>query len=114
MERLRGSYKLGVISDTWPSVETILRHGGIYDYFDTLTFSCFLGTYKPDERMYLDAIKKIGLPPGETVFIDDYEDNLDGAARCGIQPVLITTSPYEKNTGRYPSISRLSEIFDLL
>ncbi len=113
LKKLSKSYKLGVISDTWPS-EAILKQGGIYDYFAAKTFSCYLGTYKPDERMYLDALTKISLPPEETVFIDDCEENLDGAAKCGIQPILITTNPYEKNSVRYPSIRRLFEIFTLL
>ena len=39
LEVLKDKYKLGVISDTWPSIERILKHGGIYDYFETKTFS---------------------------------------------------------------------------
>lgn len=39
--------------------------------------------------MYLDARGKIGLAPQETVLIDDSAANLDGAAKCGIYPILI-------------------------
>lgn len=114
LDTLKGHYKLGIISDTWPSIERILRHGGIDGYFETKTYSCQLGTYKPDRRMYLHALKAMGLPPGQTIFIDDGEENLAGAAACGIQPLLITCNPQTKNSGRYPSIGSLTELLDIL
>jgi putative hydrolase of the HAD superfamily len=64
--------------------------------------------------MYSDALEKIGLSANETVFIDDSENNLDGAARCGIQPVLITAKPNAKSSGRYPAVNSVSEIFKYL
>ena len=114
LDALKGRYKLGVISDTWPSIERILRHGGIENYFDTKTFSCFLGTYKPDSRMYLHALEQMKLPPEQTIFIDDGEENLDGAAKCGIQPVLITVKPNTENNGKYPAIGKLSDLLEIL
>ena len=33
--KLKEKYKLGIISDTWPSVERILASGGLADLFDT-------------------------------------------------------------------------------
>ena len=114
LDVLKGRYKLGVISDTWPSIERILKHGGVWDHFETRTFSCFLGVFKPDRRMFLDALEQMKLPPEQTVFIDDTETNLDGAASCGIQPVLITANPKGTNSGRYPSIGRLSDLMDML
>ena len=49
-------HKLGIISDTWPSIEQQLCSFGVADYFSTCTYSCFVGTFKPDERMYKDAL----------------------------------------------------------
>jgi putative hydrolase of the HAD superfamily len=114
LEKLKGKYKLGIISDTWPSTERFLKAWNICGYFDAITFSCYLGTFKPDKRMYLDALEKIGLSANETVFIDDSEENLDGAAKCGIQPVLITIKPNAKNSGKYPAVNSVSEIFKYL
>lgn len=114
LKALKGKYKLGVISDTWPSIERILQHGGLENCFDTKTYSCFLGVYKPSEKMYLHALEQMNLPPGQTVFIDDGEENLDGAFKCGIQPVLITVNQSTVNSGKYPSISKLSDILEML
>jgi len=114
LQALKGRYRLGVISDIWPSIRHILRAGGIDGSFDTETFSCLLGVRKPDPRMYLDALGKMGLPASETVFIDDFEDNLAGAEACGIRPILIRTCPGAADSGRFCAVDSLSEVPGLL
>ena len=89
LDALRGKYKLGIISDTWPSIVPLLEHFDILKYFDCTTFSYELGTLKPDPRMFRDALSKMGLPPGQTVFVDDNPKNCEGAAQLGIVPVQI-------------------------
>ena len=93
LESLSKTHKLGVISDTWPSIERQLDYLGISRYFSFRTFSCFLGVFKPDVRMYRDALNKSGASSEEAVFIDDSVRNLQGAAALGILPVLIAANP---------------------
>ena len=93
LETLGRTHRLGVISDTWPSIRPQLEYLGIDRYFSFRTFSCFLGVFKPDPRMYLDALKQAGVPAEETVFIDDGPRNLEGAAALGIFPILIAANP---------------------
>ena len=93
LETLGKTHRLGVISDTWPSIRPQLEYLGIDRYFSFRTFSCFLGVFKPDPRMYLDALKQAGVPAEETVFIDDGPRNLEGAAALGIFPILIAANP---------------------
>ena len=123
--KLREKYKLGIISDTWPSADRILQCGGVEDLFETKTYSCHIGTWKPDEKMYLHALVQMGLPPEQTVFVDDWEPNLDGAALCGIKPILIKTRcdaliPGQRlqegtvDSGKYPSINAIEELPGLL
>jgi len=75
--------------------------------------------------MYLHALEQMGFPPEQTVFVDDWENNLDGAAECGIKPILIKTRAntpipgqrFSENTmdsGKYPSINTIEELPDLL
>ncbi len=35
---------------------------GISKFFSFRTYSCYLGVFKPDRRMYLDALEKGGVP----------------------------------------------------
>jgi len=119
--KLKEKYKLGIISDTWPSADRILQSGGVEGLFDHKTYSCHLGTWKPDGKMYLHALEQMGLPPEQTVFVDDCENNLDGAAACGINPILIKTRGYALipgqrfaeetiDSGKYPSINAIEEL----
>jgi putative hydrolase of the HAD superfamily len=110
IKKLSEKYKLGIISDTWPSLERILKNVGIYDCFYAKTFSCFLGTYKPDPKMYEHALAQMCLPAEQTVFVDDSADNLDGAAQSCIQPVLITSRPDIKDSDKYLNIKKLSDL----
>jgi putative hydrolase of the HAD superfamily len=110
LERLAGEYKLGIISDTYPSTRRILKSAGIYDFFQSLTLSCELGVYKPHSRMYEHAAANMGLPPKEMLFIDDCADNLYAAQAHGIQTGLIRRSnnPRKQNYGKM--ITALTEL----
>jgi len=123
--KLKEKYKIGIISDTWPSAERILKSGGMDNLFDTKTYSCNLGTWKPNEKMYFHALEQMGLPPEQTVFVDDWEPNLDGAAVCGIYGILIKSRDnsiipgqrFSENIidiGKYPSINAIDELPNLL
>lgn len=107
---LSKSFKLGIISDTWPSIEQQLCSIGVREFFSTSTYSCFLGTFKPDKRMYIDAIEKCGYPAEDTVFIDDSLRNLEGAAMVGITPILIAANPASDVDSPYLKIHSLSEL----
>ena len=110
LETLSRTHRLGIISDTWPSIEGQLEYIGVSRYLSFATYSCFLGTFKPDPRMYLDALGKAGVPAGETVFIDDSTRNLEGAAALGITPVLIAANPASDVETEYLKIRDLREL----
>ncbi len=110
LETLSRTHRLGIISDTWPSIEGQLEYIGVSRYLSFATYSCFLGTFKPDPRMYLDALGKAGVPAGETVFIDDSVRNLEGAAALGITPVLIAANPASDVETEYLKIRDLWEL----
>lgn len=110
LENLGKTHKLGIISDTWPSIEPQLETLGIRKYFSSTTYSCFLGTFKPDKRMYIDALEKMGVPAENTVFIDDRPCNLVSAADLGIMPILIAANPVSDVEVPYLKIHSLKEL----
>ena len=110
LEKLSGKYRLGIISDTWPSIRQQLEFIGVSRYFSFTTFSCYVGVFKPDPRIYLDALAKSGVSAEETVFIDDSVVNLDGAAALGIFPILIAANPASDVETSYLKIRDLREL----
>ena len=110
LETLGRTHRLGIISDTWPSIEPQLDCIGVTRYFSFRTFSCFVGVFKPDRRMYEDALGKCGVPAEETVFIDDSVRNLEGAAALGILPILIAANPESDVETSFLKIRDLREL----
>ena len=60
--------------------------------------------------MYLDALRKCGCDARETAFVDDSPQNLEGAAKLGITPILIAAKPGADVASPYPTIHTLSEL----
>ncbi|MCR5297370.1 MAG: HAD-IA family hydrolase [Clostridiales bacterium] len=110
LETLSKTHRLGVISDTWPSIGQQLEYIGIARYFSFKTFSCFLGVFKPDPRMFEDALAKAGVPGEDAVFIDDSVRNLEGAAALGIFPILIAANPASDVETSFLKIHDLREL----
>lgn len=110
IEGLKEKYKIGIISDTEPSIKRVLKNAGIYDYFDNMTLSYELGENKPSPGMFRHALEAMNLPAIETVFIDDYEKNLDGASTLGIQSILTLSRPNSQESTKYLSIKKLSDL----
>lgn len=114
LESLRGRYRLGVISDTWPSIVPLLEYFDIRKYFDCVTYSFEVGALKPDPRLYRDALGKMGLPAANTVFIDDRACNLEGAKAAGINTIFIHAVPGAGPAEGFTCIDRISGLLDLL
>jgi putative hydrolase of the HAD superfamily len=89
MKRLREKYRLVLVSNV-----DVVRFGFIKRkfpeimIFDDYVLSYELGVMKPDAGIYRVALDKSGAAPADCVFIDDLEDNIEGAAALGIPSVL--------------------------
>ncbi|MFD1908535.1 HAD-IA family hydrolase [Paenibacillus rhizoplanae] len=59
---------------------------------------------KPNPGMFSHALDAMHLPATETVFVDDYEQNLDGASALGIQSVLVLSRTNSQASTRYLNI----------
>ncbi len=107
-------YRVGVISDTWPSTVPQQKEAGLYDYYDFLTLSFELGVLKPHPLMYEDALKHMNLPPEETLYIDDLTMSLDAAGKIGIPGVCSIAPHPDTPVSSYPCITQPGELLDLI
>ncbi len=85
-------YRTALMSNTeGPCVERFreLR----YDVFDICLFSCVEGVAKPHRRIYDLAIGRLGISPGEAVFIDDNPLFVAGAQEAGLHGVVFRDQP---------------------
>jgi len=107
-------YRVGVLSDTWPSTVPQQKLAGCWPYYDCLTLSFELGVLKPNPLMYEDALAKMKLPPEEILYIDDLEMSLDAAGRFGIAGVRSVAEHPDAPDGKYPSVKSPGGVLELL
>ena len=89
IRRLKGRYRIGLLSNTneWHfrgHIATI----PVFPLFDAVTLSYEVKTMKPGERIYRDALDKLGLPPEACVFIDDIAENVAAARKLSMRAIL--------------------------
>lgn len=62
----------------------------INHYFDGIITSFEVKAYKPEAAIFRAAIDRLGIDPKATLFYDDSQANLDGAAQLGFNTALVT------------------------
>lgn len=87
-------FPMGILSNTcsahWEHV--FKRHTVLRENFGDYVLSYESKSMKPDPKIYLDAIKVANVPASEIFFIDDKQENVDGAIAAGMDAVLYTTA----------------------
>jgi glucose-1-phosphatase len=88
IRRLKPHYKLGLLSNTseW-HFEYGIKPVEIFPLFDTVTLSYEVKAMKPDERIYRDALSKLGEDASKCVYIDDIEENALAAGSLGMHAI---------------------------
>jgi putative hydrolase of the HAD superfamily len=81
------SCKIGLLSNTEVPVMNFIKSVEKYQ-FDANIYSCEVGLSKPESGIYHLAIKKLGVKPEEIVFVDDKQENVEGAKKVGMKGVL--------------------------
>jgi putative hydrolase of the HAD superfamily len=80
-------YRIALLSNTEvPAMQFF--HELQYDMFDVLVFSCAERTMKPERKIYEITIKKLGLTPEQTTFIDDKQEFVKAAEQVKINAIL--------------------------
>ncbi|MFI6742862.1 HAD family hydrolase [Nonomuraea sp. NPDC050451] len=84
--------KAGLVTNCAPDVPIVWADSAFAPFFQHCSFSCSLGEVKPDAAIYRDALGGLGLEPERTLYVGDGSDEeLTGAARCGMTAVLVGT-----------------------
>jgi len=89
VELRRRGIKLGLISVCSEEVPSTWSETELAGLFDAETFSSDCGLMKPEPEIYLQTARALGVEARECLFVGDgANDELGGAARVGMTPVL--------------------------
>jgi putative hydrolase of the HAD superfamily len=90
--RVRG-YKLAICTNNVREWEHRWRAMlPVDEIFDVVVDSAFVGTRKPESRIYQLTLEALGVGAGAALLIDDIEDNCTGARALGIEAVRFHSS----------------------
>ena len=87
-------------SDWWETWEPA-------EWFDVMVDVAMIGVRKPAPEPYLEAARRLGVPPAECLFVDDMPVNCRGAEAVGMESLLFDI------TDPVGSIERLMDRLDL-
>ncbi len=98
--RLQKEFQVFLLSNTnaihIQHINKVMLPGGKADlsldsYFHKAYYSHRMGKRKPDADIFEQVIEENHLVPEQTLFLDDYAINLEGARSVGIQTVHVTS-----------------------
>jgi len=83
--KLKEKHKLGLLSNTneW-DFEHCISEMDIFQLFDAVSLSYVVGAKKPDPRIFLDCLEKMGLEASECIYIDDIDKYAEKATSMGM------------------------------
>ena len=112
--RLTQRFSLGIVSDTWPSLERVFRKQNLRHYFSTFVMSSTLGICKPQPGIYEAALEELQVAPHEAIFVDNSLSNVEGAANLGIHGIMIDRYNKHDAMTKFPVITNLHELLAML
>lgn len=107
-------YKLGIVSDAWPSLLDVYDKNNVTQYFGSIIISSIIGASKPDSTMYVTALKELDVSPDEAVFIDDSFKNCLGAEAVGIQSYWLCRDKKQYTLNKIKSIGKKYSVINSL
>lgn len=82
-----------ILSNSGPGARERERPYGFEDVTDLIVYSHEVGLAKPDPAAYELTTERLGVEPGEVLFLDDLAANVAGAAAHGWHAVLHVDTP---------------------
>jgi putative hydrolase of the HAD superfamily len=95
-----------ILSDAWPSLRRIYRMLRLDRWVDHMVISGEIGITKPDQRAFRLALDAGASTPADTLFVDDWHENVRAALGLGMHAIRL----------RHPDIepaADLQEVTDL-
>lgn len=92
LRELAGRYRLAVVSnfDYTPTAVGILEAAGVADLFAAIVVSDQVGWRKPAPVIFQAALARVGVEPGQALFVGDRADiDVAGARAAGLRPVWL-------------------------
>lgn len=92
IKKLSEDYKVAVLSNTIPQHTDIHRMAGIFEPFDVVVLSHEVGMAKDQKEIFLLTAERLGVSPGECVFVDDVRHFVEVAQSIGMKGIVFSSA----------------------
>ena len=65
-------------------------------YLDVVVSADEVGRGKPDPAVFLEAARRLGLPPGRCIVVEDAPAGLEGARRAGMRSIGVLSEHHPR------------------
>jgi len=114
LDRIKGQYPIGVISNADGKIDAVLTRCGICDCFASITDSGNVGHEKPHRAIFDAALGQMKADPCESLYVGDvYSVDYVGARNAGMQAVLFDVAGAYRDR-EFPRVESLTELENLL
>jgi epoxide hydrolase-like predicted phosphatase len=93
IRQLKGRYQTAIISNATDSLRHALQNNfQIADAFDLIVVSAEEKVMKPDPKIYLRTLDRLDCKAAESIFIDDFAENIAAARSLGMKAIHFNPS----------------------
>ena len=106
---------MGLLSNNEGDMESLCDDLGLSPYLDFAIGSQDVGHTKPHPAIFLEALRRAQVEPGEALHVgDQYETDVKGARAVGIGPVLIDRDGLATKAPDCPRIDGMAQLAELV
>ena len=104
-------FTLGVLSNLDRDMDSLAQELGLASYMDLYITSKDVGAEKPHPPIFLAALERAGVSPGQAVHVgDQYHSDVQGARSVGMMPVLLDRGNWHPEITDCPRVRSLMEV----
>jgi FMN phosphatase YigB (HAD superfamily) len=116
-DRLRGTYRMAVVSNFYGNLGVVLKELGLERYFQAVVDSALVGVAKPDPAIFRIALEQLAVKPGEACVVgDSYDRDIVPAKKLGCSTIWLkgrswttqsATAAADHTVGRFSEIEAI-------
>ncbi len=99
LARLAENYPLVLVSNFYGNIRVVLEEFGLDSFFQDVVESAVVGLRKPDARIFMLGVEKLGLKPEEVCVVgDSFYKDIEPAIKVGCKTVWFTGEGWTDKT----------------
>jgi len=106
--------RLGIISNAWPYLESLLHLLGLWPYFESVIISAQVGLTKPNPAIYELALRSLSIPASQAIFVDDIPQNVVAAERVGLKGLWLTRTSKAEVPAQFRHLTHIYSLSEII